>query len=227
MDSMKPRVVIHNTISLDGRITGFPVDVGLYYRLAAEIPHDAVLSGSGTLLTAARDHGVDLSGEDPPPAEGAPARDGPLLVVVDSGARLRRLAWLRDQPFWRDVVVLISGSTPAEHRQRLRRLRVDHIETGADRVDLAAALAELHTRYAVGSVRVDAGAGLNGHLLAAGLVDELSVVIAPHLAAAGGVPLAADAGSPRLNLIEVAEVPGGQIRARYAVSGRTGATPAD
>ena len=71
----RPTVIIHNTISLDGRLTGFPVDVGLYYQLAAGIPHDAVLSGSGTMLAAARDHGVDLSGRTSRrPAPAATAR---------------------------------------------------------------------------------------------------------------------------------------------------------
>lgn len=30
----RPRVTIHNLISLDGRLDGFPADVGLYYELA-------------------------------------------------------------------------------------------------------------------------------------------------------------------------------------------------
>jgi 2,5-diamino-6-(ribosylamino)-4(3H)-pyrimidinone 5'-phosphate reductase len=212
---MRPTVVIHNAISLDGRLTGFPVDAGLYYRLAAGIPHDAVLSGSGTLLAAARDNGVDLAGEDDPPGA-APAGTGPLMVVVDSRARLRRLAWLRAQPFWRDVVVLCSHATPDEHLARLRRLQVDHIVTGDDHVDLAAALAELQARYAVRRVRVDAGPTLTRVLLDQGLADELDLVIAPHLAE-----------PPRaLDLLAVDPQPAGQLHVRYAVSAPSGATRA-
>jgi 2,5-diamino-6-(ribosylamino)-4(3H)-pyrimidinone 5'-phosphate reductase len=215
----RPTVVIHNTISLDGQLTGFPVDEGLYYELAAAIPHDAVLSGSGTMLAAARTHGVDLTGEDKPrPGHG----DGPLLVVVDSRGRLTRLDWLRDLPFWRDVVILGSRATPEAHRDRLRRAGVDCLITGEDRVDLAAALAELSARYAVTAVRVDAGGTLNGHLLRLGLADELSVVVAPHLAGTA-TPLAAAAGSPRLTLIGAEELRGGLVRLRYAVSAASGA----
>jgi 2,5-diamino-6-(ribosylamino)-4(3H)-pyrimidinone 5'-phosphate reductase len=60
----RPRVVVHNTVSLDGRLSGFPVDLGLHYEVAATIPHDAILTGSATLLAAARAQGVDLHGED-------------------------------------------------------------------------------------------------------------------------------------------------------------------
>jgi 2,5-diamino-6-(ribosylamino)-4(3H)-pyrimidinone 5'-phosphate reductase len=221
----RPTVTVHNTVSLDGRLSGFPVDAGLYYELAAAIPHDAVLSGSGTLLAAAREQGVAMTGEDPP-ADGPPGGDGPLLVVVDSRGRLTRLAWLRALPFWRDVVVLGSARTPAEHLVRLRRLGVEAILTGDDQVDLAAALRELAVRHGVSAVRVDAGGVLNGHLLRLGLVDELSVVVAPHLAGPDAAPLAAVPSAPGLRLIAVRRLRGDQLHLRYAVTDRTGADPA-
>jgi hypothetical protein len=31
----RPRIIIHNLISLDGRLDGFPAEAGLYYELAA------------------------------------------------------------------------------------------------------------------------------------------------------------------------------------------------
>lgn len=184
----RPRVVVHNTVSLDSRLTGFPVDLSLHYEIAGSIPHDAVLTGSGTLLAAARAEGVDLSGEDPDaPAPGVAADDQrPWLVVVDSRGRLSRLAWLRGQPYWRDVLVLCSQATPVEHVDRLRRHRVEHVVAGTDRVDPSAALRTLVDRYHVTAVRVDAGGTLNGQLLATGLVDELDIVVAPHLAGTGG-----------------------------------------
>jgi hypothetical protein len=62
----RPWINIHN---LDGRLGGFPADVGLYYELAGRLPHQAVLTGSTTLLAAAASRCVDASGEDtePPP----------------------------------------------------------------------------------------------------------------------------------------------------------------
>lgn len=48
----RPQVIIHNLISLDGRLDSFPADAGLYYEMAARLPHQAVLTGSGTMLAA-------------------------------------------------------------------------------------------------------------------------------------------------------------------------------
>ncbi|HET8660611.1 MAG TPA: RibD family protein [Micromonosporaceae bacterium] len=218
----RPRVVVHNTVSLDGRLTGFPADLGLHYQIAAGIPHDAVLTGSATLLAAARAEGVDLAGEDPAePVPAAPAGGPrPWLVVVDSRARLTRLAWLRAQPYWRDLVVLCSHTTPAEHLDRLRHHRVEHVVAGDNRVDLPVALRALARRYQVTAVRVDAGGTLNGHLLAAGLVDEIDLIVAPYLAGPGGVSFIDDvAGAgPRLTLIDVGRLPDSHLRLRYAVS---------
>jgi 2,5-diamino-6-(ribosylamino)-4(3H)-pyrimidinone 5'-phosphate reductase len=201
----RPRVIIHNLISLNGRLNGFPADAGLYYELVARLPHQAVLTGSGTMLAGAASQGVDMSGEDaePPPGTAAamPVAAGdtrPLLVIVDGRGRLTRYAWLREQPFWPDVLVLCSSAAPASHLDRLRRHHVGHVVVGDCRVDLSAALRLLAERYHVGAVRVDAGGGLDGALLRARLVGEVSVVIAPYLAAGASaepLPLIADPGS--------------------------------
>jgi 2,5-diamino-6-(ribosylamino)-4(3H)-pyrimidinone 5'-phosphate reductase len=47
---MRPRVILHNAVSLDGRVTGFFVDLGIYYRLASHWGEDVTLAGCDTLL---------------------------------------------------------------------------------------------------------------------------------------------------------------------------------
>ena len=177
----RPRVTIHNLTSLDGRLDGFVPDIGLYYELAAALPQDGVLTTSQTLLAAAAAGGIAMTGEDTV-TEAAPAGHAlPWLVIVDSRGRLTRLDWLRRQPYWRDVMMLCAQVTSAEHLDRLRRYHVTHLVTGANQVDLSDALHRLADRFGVRTVRVDAGGTLNGVLLRAGLVDELSVVVAPAL----------------------------------------------
>jgi 2,5-diamino-6-(ribosylamino)-4(3H)-pyrimidinone 5'-phosphate reductase len=230
----RPRVAIHNLTSLDGRLGGFPADVGLYYELAGRLPHQAVLTGSNTMLAAAATQGVHMSDEDagPPPdpqAQETPAGPDtrPLLVLVDGRGRVTRYAWLRQQPFWRDVLVLCSAAAPASHLDRLRRLGVEYAVLGEDRVDLAAALRLLAGRYGVMAVRVDAGGGLNAALLEGGLADEISVVIAPYLAASPGgsqrlVAGADDAAALALDLTATERLRNGHIWLRYAVRGISG-----
>ena len=45
----RPYVVLHNAVSLDGRITGFEVDLAQFYGLAATFREDVSLAGSRTL----------------------------------------------------------------------------------------------------------------------------------------------------------------------------------
>lgn len=230
----RPRVTVHNLTSLDGRLDGFPADVGLYYELAGRLPHRAVLTGSNTMLAAAATQGVDMSDEDtgPPPDRGAQETPGgpdtrPLLVLVDGRGRVTRYAWLRQQPFWRDLLVLCSAAAPASHLDRLCRLGVEYAVLGEDRVELGAALRMLTERHGVTAVRVDAGGGLNAALLRAGLVDEISVVIAPYLAASPAGPPRLVAGADNaaaltLDLIAAERLRNGHMWLRYAVRGISG-----
>lgn len=226
----RPRVIIHNLISLDGRLDGFPADAGLYYEIASRMPHQAILTGSGTMLAAAANQGIDMSAEDPEPAPGAASAEPdvagnarPLLVIVDGQGRLTRFAWLRALPFWRDVLVLCASATPAEQLDRLRRHRVAHVALGDNRVDLGSALCLLAGLHQVRAVRVDAGGGLNRALLRAGLADEVSIVIAPYLAAratAGPLRLIADPGCPgtvALELTAVEQLRLGHVWLRYVL----------
>ena len=222
----RPRVTVHNAVSLDGQLTGFPVDLGLYYQTAAQLSHQAVLTTSATLLDAAAREGLDLAGEDPDDPIQPPAADDPRpwLAVVDGRGRMDRLGWLRGQPFWRDVLVLCCAATPAEHLDRLRRHHIEHLVVGAEHVDLAAALRQLADRYGVREVRVDAGGTLNGLLLGAGLVDELSLVVAPQLAGtdqAAAVHLVeglTGADTPQLTLAAIERLADSHLWLRYTVA---------
>lgn len=174
-----------------------------------------MLTTSATLLDAAARESIDLAGEDPEEPVEPPAVDDPRpwLVLVDGRGRLTRLGWLRGQPFWRDVLVLCRQSTPADHLNRLRRHHVEHLEAGIEHVDLGGALDQLADRYGVREVRTDAGGTLNGLLWRAGLVDEVSVVVAPQLAGAdqvGPVHLVegfTGADAPQLTLAAVERLP--------------------
>lgn len=205
-----PRVIVHNAVSVDGRVDWFAPDVGLFYGLAARWQEDATLAGSETILAAMEMDETEHSGDHEPDsgahpndsphahqpvtvdsghavAEAQPADDGvrsgarPLLAVVDSRGRVRNWGWWRAQPHWRDAVVLCSRSTPREHLDRLAREGVDTIIAGEDRVDLREALTLLAARHGVRVLRVDSGGTLNGALLRAGLVDEVSVLVHPEL----------------------------------------------
>ena len=222
----RPHVVVHTLVSVDGRTDHVAADVGLYYELAGRLPHDAVLTGSATLRSAATAEGIDLGAADAPPGDDRPAAstEAPLLVVVDSRGQLTRFDWLRAVPFWRDLLVACSISTPAGHLERLARQRVEHVVVGERRVDLAGLLHILARDHGLRHVRVDSGGALSGALLRAGLVDEISLMIGPY-AVGGRSPASlfvaddlADDGVVGLELTALERLAGGVVWLRYAVT---------
>ena len=178
---MLPHMTIHNEMSLDGRFDWMADDHGLYYETIGRFPVDAMLSGSNTMLEASESLGESTPGAGFQPA--AKDFDDPrqLLVVVDSRGQIKNWPVLRNQPYWRDVVVLCSQTTPQAYLDSLKEQQIEFIVAGENHVDLRVALVELRAAFRVETMRVDSGGILNGVLLRAGLVDEIAVIINPCL----------------------------------------------
>jgi 2,5-diamino-6-(ribosylamino)-4(3H)-pyrimidinone 5'-phosphate reductase len=230
---MLPRVILHNAVSLDGRIDGFPIDLQQYYELVSTWKEDATLAGSDTFLRAASEAPPEDDSAFLPPRVD-PNDPRPILAVPDSRGRIRSWHYLRSLPYWRGFVALCSRSTPQEYLRYLKERHIDIIIAGEDHVDLRAALMELNVRYGIKVVRVDAGGTLNGLLLSQGLVAELSVLVYPSLAGgreqrgifiAPSQPTAHLPTGPRvaisLKLLETEQLKGDVVWLRYEVPSNT------
>lgn len=127
----------------------------------------AILTGSGTVL--ADDSRLTVRAVDS-------ARQA-LRVVVDS-----RLQTPASAKLLAGGALLVSARADLPQAPALRAAGAEILALpGADgRVDLAALLEKLAAR-GCNEIHVEAGAGLNGALLRAGLVDELIVYLAPCL----------------------------------------------
>ena len=219
---MLPRVIMHSAMSLDGRMDWFPADVGLYYETAATWKVNAMMSGADTIIAGSEQMAAHEPDSDSPFVRAKHKQ--PLLVVTDSRARVADWQpWVRS-PYWSRVIVLCSSSTPRDYVARLERVGVEHKIVGGDRVDLKAALERLHDEEGVRSIRLDSGGGLNGAMLRAGLVDEVSVLIHPALV--GGTSprhvftapdLEGASGVVPLEIKQVERVRGGYVWLRYRV----------
>ncbi|NPV93493.1 MAG: RibD family protein [Firmicutes bacterium] len=221
---MLPYVVLHNAVSLDGRTDWLDVDLGLFYGLVQSWNEDATLVGSETVISSLVEAPEEEDGAAVPlPGNADDPR--PLLVVPDSRGRVRGWNRLRRQPYWRDIVVLGSDLTPKEYLESLAADGIDCIVAGDDHVDYRLALRELKARHGVKTIRVDSGGTLNGALLRAGLVDEVSVLFTPALG--GGESsrslyrapdLESGEGIIPLELIQLERLNGGTAWLRYKVA---------
>ena len=223
---MLPHVVLHNAVSVDGRLDWFPADVGKFYELASYWKEDATLAGSDTLLKAYPEE--KMMPEDKEAFEHVKAKPDdtrPLLIVPDSRGRLRHiLHMLRHEPYWRDIIILTSSTTPKSYLNYLEKRQVDYFAAGADHVDYELALNEINSRYGVKTLRVDSGGTLNGILIRAGLANEVSILIHPSLV--GGTSprsifnapdLIAAAGVLKLRLIRLEQLANDLVWLRYEI----------
>ncbi|MGE5805923.1 MAG: RibD family protein, partial [Ignavibacteria bacterium] len=179
---MLPHVILHNIVSLDGRMDWFMPDIGLFYEIVSFWKEDASLAGSGTILKAlehesAGEESIRSSGEKSLEAD----KQKPLLIVPDSKGKITKLHLLKKQPYWRDVIVLGSSLTPRSYLEYLYENQIEYIILGDEHVDYNSAFEILNSQYKVKIIRVDSGGILNGVLLRAGLVDEVSILISPSL----------------------------------------------
>lgn len=177
---MLSEIIVHNSISLDGSLVDFEVNMGLHYQIAGQYNADAHLIGSNTIKA-----GVEMYGELPPEEKSdfiKPERDGalPYWVILDTkGICQGLLHACRKFEYCRDVIVLISRATPKEYIKYLTERNYNYHVMGRVQVDLPKALALLVDNYKVKTILTDTGSTLGGVLLNQGLVKEISLLVHP------------------------------------------------
>lgn len=177
---MLPKIIIHNSISLDGSLLGFDVNMGVHYQIAGNYKPDAHLIGSKTVTA-----GFEMFGAPPPEEKNdfkKPEKNKhlPYWVIVDSKGVLKgTLHSLRRFEFCRDVIVLISEETPKEYVEYLRGRDYYYHIVGKKHAELKKALELLSEKYKIKTVLTDTGSTLSNLLLNQGLVREISLLVHP------------------------------------------------
>ncbi len=227
---MKPYVICHMMSSVDGRILPHRwhpslEDRGVYERLHNELGCDAWLVGRVTGQEFA-------SREAPYPSyTGAPLgrenwfarkQADAWAVVLDAGGKI---AWGRADVGGDPLLVVLTQSVPDSHLAGLREDGVSYIFAGEREIDLQAALETLNREVGIGRLLLEGGGAANGALLQAGLIDELSLILAPAVEGVPGGPAVFDIhGEPdALNAMGMAlehcqVLEGGLVWLRYRFS---------
>jgi len=177
---MLPRVIIHNSMSLDGSLTNFDVNMELHYQIAGKYKPDAHLIGSNTIKT-----GIELYGSAPSEEKkdfNKPYRNEnlPYWILIDTkGSLQNKLHEVRRSEFCKDVVVLISEKTEEDYKDYLTKRNYDFHILGKEHVDLKKSLKFLFEKYNVKTILTDCGRILSNLLLNHDIVDEISLLFHP------------------------------------------------
>lgn len=182
-------VAVNMVTSVDGQVAidgvseglGGPGDLGGFRALRSAV--DVVMVGAGTAR-------AERYGPAKVRAEARRARvdrgqaPRPTIAVVSASLHLDAVAD-RVLEGAQGLVVVTSDAADADRRDALAARGATVVRAGRREVDLADALSQL-AASGMPRVLVEGGPRLNRDMLAAGLVDELFVTVAPVLVGAEG-----------------------------------------
>lgn len=201
----RPYIVCHMVMTPDGKVTGeflstpeCEAAAELYYDINREDPATAFACGRVT-MEGSFTHGWQ---PDLAPFEGAEVEPGDFVAQAAARRyavafdRMGRLGWQAAEIEDADpgyggshIVEVLSSAAPLAYRAYLRSIGVSYIV--AD--DIPTALSKLSELFGIERLLLEGGADINGAFLRAGAVDELSLVLAPVIGAAGDKSLFAGA----------------------------------
>jgi 2,5-diamino-6-(ribosylamino)-4(3H)-pyrimidinone 5'-phosphate reductase len=182
---MLPKVVLYNSVSVDGAIKDFELDIALHYQVAGRFGAEVMLVGSDTAKS-----GIELFMKTVPPERPSDCQK-PVIkeddergywAIADSRGKLNGLLHVyRQMGYGKDVIVLVSEATPNDYLDYLKARNFDYIVAGSDHVDYHTALEELNRRYGFKTVATDTGGVLAAELLGEDLVDEVQLLVSPEV----------------------------------------------
>ena len=212
---MKTRkVIIHNSVSLDGSIRGFDVDMQAHYAIAGNYKADVHLIGSNTAITGIQTFCPEIPKEEPGDFQ-KPQRDSqlPLWVIPDTTGKLHGLLHVyRRFDLCRDIVVLVSQKTPRDYLRHLEERNYNYHIVGDHHIHCPQALNLLTETYHAQTILTDTGPILNGVLLNNGRVDELSLLVHPVIVGPEKYPLLGNVTQNiTLSLLATEKLPTGKI----------------
>lgn len=219
----KPYVICHMMTSIDGRIdcgmTAKLRGVDEYYATLRELNADAFLSGRVTAKLELADQGEfqTESNETLGCERFSKKAEGPYSVVVDTRGTLLWKSSIVDE---RPLIVICSEQVKKAYLEYLDSKGISWIVCGKERIDLARACEILLKEFGVKRLAVVGGGAINASFLAAGLLDEISLLQAPGIDGRGGMSavfdgLPQDCEPAQLKLTGVKQFANGSLWLRY------------
>ena len=180
----RPYIICHMVASIDGRIDCSMVDKisgNEYYETLEKLDCPVQLEGRVTMehYNAAKE--PFIANDTTPFGMTSVYKAVDSKEYIVSGDTLGRLRWPAAEIDGVPLVCIVSEQVPQEYLEMLRNERISYICVGSDAIDLQAAMEILCTDFGVERLAVLGGGHINGGFLAAGLIDEVSLLLAPGI----------------------------------------------
>ena len=185
----KPYIICHMLTGVDGRLhpsrfTKSPDgDRAAWSRAAekayADFEADAWMVGRVTMVEMAKGTPHPPATFDKPPRPTYFAkREGKFAIAIDPHGRVH---FAKSDVGGDHPVALLGADVPDSHLAELVNDGISYVIADAQPMNLAAMMDVLHRELGIERLLLEGGASLNNSFLAAGLVDEVSVLIAPGI----------------------------------------------
>lgn len=197
---MRPYVICHMMSAIDGRIDGEALrslgDLDDYEVTGDQQEGDAWICGRTTMQLHFADPEPFVSKTNRPagaqPVHVAQRADS-YAISVDTRGKLKWSSGDIDDDY---LICIVSEQAPEDYLPMLRDAGISYIVAGSRDVDLAAALEALHEHFGIRRLLLEGGGHINGSFVAAGLVDEISLLIAPGIDGRKALPTVFDGVDP-------------------------------
>ena len=141
------------------------------------------------------------------------------VIAIDPSGRL---TWTSSGIDGERVITILSKRVSDRYLAFLQSKGISYLFGGKTRIDLRSVLERLRSNFGIRRLLLEGGGSINGSFLAAGLIDELSVLIAPVADGSVGTPTLFDAKPRRgprrpLRLTSVHKLKGDFVWLRYKV----------
>lgn len=225
----RPYITCHMVTSIDGKVTGdflyapaCETATEIYYKINRDLKPDGFICGRVTM------EGSFTGGYYPDLSEYqaigikedyvAKYDKKFFAVAFDTNGRLgwKESTIVDDDPGYNSahIIEILSENVDGRYLAYLQEIGVSYIFAGKTAIDIPLALVKLDKLFHIQHLLLEGGSIINGAFQRAGVIDELSLVVAPVVADKKDKPLFMDADFENFRFIS-AEAEDGVVWVRY------------
>ncbi|MXN90509.1 deaminase [Flavobacterium sp. Sd200] len=193
----KPYVICHMMASINGKIlsenwgTASNSDqfVGVYEKCHESFNSNAWFCGR---LTMEKDFSNGIKPEFPIP-ETPIAREAYIAnptaksfaIALDASGKL---GWETNEIYGDHIIEVLTEQVSDSYLYYLQQKEISYIFGGAKSIDFKLVLQQLYELFSIEKLMLEGGGHINGAMLEAGLIDELSLILLPIADATANTP---------------------------------------
>ena len=213
------------TPSIDGKIVAgnwpsLKIASAAYERIATTFDADAWIVGRVSMAPYAGRSRVPRRTRKPRMPRRdfiADAKAQSYAIAIDPSGKL---TWRSNAIDGEHVITVLGEGVSDDYLAFLESRGVSYVFGGRASIDLRRVLAKLRAAFGIRRLLLEGGGKINGSFLAAGVIDELSILIAPVADGSIGTPTLFDAMAGKglgrkLRLISISTIKGDLVWLRY------------